>query len=81
MIEFIAWIVVVAIICLVLGWNYGAKHAAQKATNHTLATVAMTGYVTYGEDWWNDFLDEMKSVSESEQTAIHALTLEMEKEQ
>lgn len=64
-----------------LGWHFGSQQAAQKATNFAIATVACTAYLTYGEDWWEDFLEEIKTVKESEMPMIMLLIEDMEEAQ
>ncbi len=70
---------VIAVIFFALGSYLGNRRGAHVATDYTLAIVAMTFYVTYGEDWWVDFLDEMSMVRESEHDAIRALFHEIQK--
>lgn len=70
---------VIAVVFFAFGSYLGNRRGAHVATDYTLAMVAMTFYVTYGEDWWVDFLDEMAMVKKTEHDAVHALFNEIQK--
>ena len=81
MIELIAGFALVAIVSFVLGHYFGERSGAQGAANLTMATVAMTAHLTYGEDWWEEFFEEIQRVNETERTSILALAQMLEEVQ
>lgn len=56
-----------------IGVARGREEGATKAVNVVLATLAVTGELTYGLDFTNDFMAEMVRVSKLEHESIRAL--------
>lgn len=80
------WIVVLVLGCVGLGLvigTLGGGRRLQKGVNVALATMAVTGYVTYGEEWTKDFMAEMNQVTHEpkEKLMILALAREMDRVQ